>query len=79
MIFHPKVGQRVRLHYRAAVRAITPFHGRTGTVRRVGGGPGPINAEILLDPASADVRVVVPRGNLVNALSGVSAVEGASP
>jgi len=65
MIWRPKPGQRVRLHYRPDVRPFCIFHGRAGTVQRAGCGPGPINAEVLLDPPTTGHRVVVPRGNLI--------------
>lgn len=64
MIWHPKVGQRVVIHYRAGVRGVLKFHGLAGTVARIGRGPGPINVEVLLDPPEAEHRVCVPRGNL---------------
>lgn len=62
MIRRPKPGQRVRLHYREAIRAVCPHHGRTGVVVRAGRGPGPINVEVDLGDG---VHVGVPRGNLV--------------
>lgn len=64
MIRRPRPGQRVRLHYAGrTVRAeLAPRHGRAGAVLVVGGGPGPLNALVLLDGGGA---VVVPRGNLV--------------
>ncbi len=66
MIWHPKPGQRVRLQYRKGdPRLVAKLHGCRGTVRRAGAGPGPINAEILLDPGAWGICVVVPRGNLV--------------
>lgn len=37
----------------------------TGTVEHVGRGPGPVNVEMLLDPAEGQIRVTVPRGNLI--------------
>jgi hypothetical protein len=61
MIFHPKPGERVRLHYRRQDVPWRPWHGRVGVVARVGRGPGPINVGVLID----GVLVVVPRGNIV--------------
>jgi len=63
MIWQPKPGQRVRLHYAERYRAQAPHHGRTGLVVRVAKGPGPISAEVCLDTTGR--HVVVPRGNLV--------------
>jgi len=62
MIFSPRPGQPVRLHYRARVALSMPHHGRTGVVLRAGRGPGPRNVEVLL---ALGPRLVVPRGNLV--------------
>lgn len=64
MIWHPFIGQRVRLHYRKTAQSRMPYHGQLGTVLKVGVGPGPINAGVELD---SGVRVVVSRGNLVEA------------
>jgi len=61
MIWHPKPGQLVQLHY-AASGQVFPYQDRIGVAVRVGRGPGPRNAEVLL---VEDGRcVVVPRGNL---------------
>ena len=62
MIWRPRPGQRVRLHYRKAIVAFMPCHGRTGTVRIAGSGPGPINVLVDLDGGGA---TCAPRGNLV--------------
>ena len=68
MIWNPKLGQPVQLHYAKKTRAAccdenkVTYHGRVGIVTRVGRGPGPVNAEILF-PAGG--RTVAPRGNLV--------------
>lgn len=68
MIWRPKRGQRVEIRYqRGPMRLAMKLHGCRGTVRRAGRGPGPINAEVLLDPPEAGIRVIVPRGNLVAA------------
>ncbi len=61
MIFHPKVGQRVRIHYARAWAQFMPYHGQTGVVRIVARGPGPRNVAVQL----GGQMVVVPRGNLV--------------
>lgn len=61
MIWHPKVGQRVRLHYAKAMRAVVPDHGKVGIVKYVAIGPGPINVGVEIDGQLS----VVPRGNLV--------------
>lgn len=61
MIFHPKPGERVRVHYAKAAADRMPFHGRTGVVRIVAKGPGPRNVGVEIDGRI----VVIPRGNLV--------------
>jgi hypothetical protein len=43
MIRHPRVGQVVRLRYRAALRPIAPHHDRLGVVVAVCGGRKPRN------------------------------------
>ena len=67
MIFHPRPGQRVRIHYAKRSASIMPYHGKAGVVRIVCSGPGPRNVGVEIDGQT----VVVPRGNLV-------AVEGAA-
>jgi hypothetical protein len=62
MIFHPRHGQRVRLHYAKRSTAMMPHHGRTGVVRIVGAGPGPRNVGVAIDGGGL---VVASRGNLV--------------
>lgn len=62
MIWHPKPGQRVRIHYKRSMARFMPHHGATGTVQFCGGGPGPINAVVRLDDGHL---ACVPRGNLV--------------
>jgi hypothetical protein len=65
MIYAPKPGDRVQLHY--AARRM-PHHGRTGTVRAFNPkARGPRNALVELD--GIGLRVVVPRGNLRRPLS----------
>jgi len=61
MIFHPRIGQRIRVHYAKGAAATMPFHGKTGVVRGVSRGPGPRNIGVEVDGG----LVVVPRGNLV--------------
>ena len=68
MIWNPKLGQPVQLHYAEAKRAAccdenkVTYHGRVGIVVCVGRGPGPRNVEVLF-PAGG--RTVAPRGNLM--------------
>ena len=61
MIWRPKHGMHVELHYRQSMRC-NGLHLATGTVTVAARGPGPINAEIRLDDGRA---VIVPRGNMV--------------
>ena len=61
MIFHPRIGQRVRIHHAKRPASITPHHGKAGVVRTVSGGPGPRNVGVEIDGN----MVVVPRGNLI--------------
>jgi len=60
MIWRPKPGMRVELHYRKATRA-NGLHMARGIVTIAARGPGPINAEVKLDDGRA---AIVPRGNL---------------
>ncbi len=61
MIFHPRVNQRVRVHYTRRAAAHMPLHGKVGVVRVVATGRGPRNVGVEIDG-----RVfVIPRGNLV--------------
>jgi hypothetical protein len=61
MIFHPRVGQRVRIHYARAKAPLMPHHGRTGVVRLAPRGRGPRNVGV-----DVGGRIVaVPRGNLI--------------
>lgn len=64
MIWHPRPGQRVRLHYRRAAAPLMPRHGLAGRVLCAGPGPGPKNALVRLDDGT---RIIIPRGNLVAA------------
>jgi len=61
VIFHPRIGQHVRMHYAKRSAAVMPHHGKTGVVRVVSPGPGPRNAGVEIDGRLA----VIPRGNLV--------------
>lgn len=61
MIWRPKPGTRVELHYRPDIKPLTGLHLATGTVEVAGAGPGPINAAVRLEDGR---RVVVPRGQL---------------
>lgn len=65
MISNPRPGQRVRLHYRASLAAVMPYHGRTGTVVIVCKSPTCRNHGVRLD--GCGTVVVVPTGNLVRA------------
>jgi hypothetical protein len=66
MIWQPRKGQRVKLVYRKGSPAgMLKFAGCVGVVVKAARGPGPRNAQVLLDPAPAGFSVVVPRGNLV--------------
>ena len=62
MIFQPRPGQRVRVHYNRHQAPLMPYHGQEGVVRivaRGGGGPRNVGVEI------GGRMVVLPRGNLV--------------
>lgn len=61
MIWRPRPGQRVELHYNPRMRKATGLHLARGTVVVAGKGPGPINAEVRLDDGCL---TIVPRGNL---------------
>ena len=62
MIFHPRFGQRVRIHYAKGTAGIMPYHGKRGVVCTIALGPGPRNAGVMI----GDELVFVPRGNLVS-------------
>jgi len=77
VIFHPKFGQQVRIHYAKRGALFMPYHGQTGVVRIVANGRGvrgPRNVGVQV----GDQLVVVPRGNLV-ATDKAPAVTGAPP
>jgi len=61
MIFHPRPGQHVRVHYAKTAAPTMAYHGRAGIVRVVAHGPGPRNVGVDIDGKV----VVIPRGNLV--------------
>jgi len=61
MIFHPRQGQRVRIHYAKRAAPDMPHHGVVGVVRIVAAGPGPRNVGVEIDGRI----IVVPRGNLI--------------
>jgi len=61
VIWHPRPGQRVELHYRKSMRG-NGLHLARGIVRAVGTGLGPINAAVVLDDGTL---VFVPRGNMM--------------
>ena len=69
MIWNPKLGQPVQLHYAEAKRAAccdenkVTYHGRVGIVVCVGRGRGPRNVEVLFPNGGG--RTVAPRGNLM--------------
>lgn len=66
VIWRPRIGQRVVLHYSRSWRRVVPFHGAIGTVRVAARGPGPHNIGVELGDGQ---MIVVPRGNLVAAES----------
>ena len=68
MIFHPRPGQRVRVHYAKGAAATMPYHGRVAVVRTVANGPGPRNVGVEIDGH----LVTVPRGNLRAIAKGVA-------
>ena len=59
MIWQPKKGQHIRVHYRKSMTWM-PYHGKCGVVVRAGHGKGPRNALVALSGR----LVVIPRGNL---------------
>jgi ribosomal protein L21E len=59
MIFGPKIGEKVLVHYRKSVAPFMPYHGRIGVIIRVANGrPKNIGVQI------GDERIVFPCGNL---------------
>lgn len=64
MIRHPRVGQRVQVHYAKHYAALMPHHGKIGVVRIVARGPGPRNHLIEFDSSGGGTVAAVPAGNL---------------
>lgn len=65
MMANPKVGQRVRLHYRKALAASMPHHGKLGTVRIVAK-PKPQIQSYRLSHRTGERRVSAPRNHGVD-------------
>lgn len=70
MIYGPKIGESVRLHYKASVAKVASFrspigfgtcHGAVGRIEIIGRGPGPMNLGVRVGAH----LIVVPRGNVV--------------
>jgi len=61
VIFHPRLGQRVRIHYAKGTAPVMPYHDRVGVVHSIAYGPGPRNAGVVIDGE----LVFIPRGNLI--------------
>lgn len=61
MIFRPRIGEAVRLHYAKRAAPFMPYHGMTGVVRLASRGPGPRNVAVELEGN----LVIVPSGNLI--------------
>ena len=59
MLCNPRLGQRVRIHYRTVLRGALPLHGSVGIVRVVGKGK-PRKHGVEIDGQ----LFVVPCGNL---------------
>jgi hypothetical protein len=62
MVSNPKPNQRVRIHYRAAMRSMMFLHGMSGVVAVVGKGR-PRNHLVEISGRN----YVIPAGNLVSA------------
>lgn len=68
MIWHPKKGQSVKVHYRKSLQSAMPCQGIRGEVVEVAPGPGPINVLIKVELWAGTGQYfyeVIPRGNLV--------------
>jgi hypothetical protein len=61
VIYGPRLGETVRIHYNAKVAKRVRHHGGIGPIVAIGRGPGPMNIAVKI----GDEGVVVPRGNLV--------------
>lgn len=59
-MWRPRKGQQVKCCYAEQKREYVTLHGRVGTVKAVGFGPGPRNVLVEID----GMGYVVPRGNL---------------
>ncbi len=66
MMLNPRIGQRVRVHYRKSWSRVMPLHGRTGIVRVVCRKGRPRNHGVEIDGR----MIVIPCGNLVRAEAG---------
>ena len=54
MIFQPKPGQRVRLHYRKSLSYLIPYNDQAGTILKTCRGPGPRNVLVRMDLNDAE-------------------------
>jgi hypothetical protein len=61
VIYGPRLGETVRVHYNAKVAKRVRHHGGIGPIVAIGRGPGPMNIAVKIGGEG----VVVPRGNLV--------------
>jgi hypothetical protein len=67
MIFYPKIGQQVRVHYRKSMIGHISCEGIEGEVIAVSRGPGPHNVALKIElwPDSKEFFIeIFPRGNL---------------
>lgn len=79
MIWHPRRGQLVKVHYRKSLGHM-PCHGIIGTVLFSANGKGPKNVCIEVHDKMTDLkwRECIPRGNLQKVIRCISC-EGDSP
>jgi hypothetical protein len=61
MIFAPRFGESVRIHYNKRVAKSSRWHTAIGRIEIIGKGPGPRNLGVRIGAH----LVVVPRGNVV--------------
>lgn len=66
MMLNPRIGQRVRVHYRKSWATFMPWHGRTGIVRIACRKGRPRNHGVEIDGQ----MIVIPCGNLVKGEEG---------